>query len=262
MALQMTAIHAQSIDAGPPSAEADHPGVVDAQRLFYTARYEAAAAAALALRSIHPDEFESYEIRSSALHFQIKNALRDRSGRAVPFKQCTTCPALLKEFLADIEKGQSLAHARLTVNPRDETALFFLGKFDLNYLWMYLGTLGRRTGWSEFWEARRSLDAVLKSNPHHVRAKVARAWMEYIVATKASLASRWLLGGGNKNRALAAIRDAAQTPADFFVHVEAQFGLWDMLVRERAYGEAASVARELLKDVPENADLIAFLQGK
>jgi hypothetical protein len=52
---------------------------------------------------------------------------------------------------------QAIARARLEVDPGDEQMLFFLGKVDLNYVWLQLGTLGRKTGWDEYWEARRSL---------------------------------------------------------------------------------------------------------
>jgi hypothetical protein len=118
---------------------------------------------------------------------------------------------------------QAIARARLEVDPRDEETLFFLGKLDLNYVWLQLGTLGRKTGWDEYWEARRSLDRVLKQNPHHVRAKVARAWIDYIVDTKMPRGTRWLLGGGNKKRGLRAVREAATVEADLFVRAEASF---------------------------------------
>jgi hypothetical protein len=239
----------------------DRPELAEVQRLFYTGRYEKAADLALALRSTHPDDLDSYEIRASALHFQIKNALKDPAGKEIAFKQCAACPELLKDFLSETAKGQTLARARLLSNAKDDTAQFFLGKLDLNYVWLHLGTLGRKTGWSEYWEARKSLDAVLKRNPMHVRAKTARAWMDYIVDTKMSIGTRWLLGGGSKKRALINVRQAAETPSDFFVHTEAQFALWEMLVRERNFRDAAVVARELIKDFPDNRELIAFLKA-
>jgi hypothetical protein len=76
-----------------------------------------------------------------------------------------------------------------------------------------------------------------------------------------SLGTRWLLGGGSKKRALLNVRQAADTPSDFFVHTEAQFALWEMLVRERNVRDAAVVARELIKDFPDNRELIAFLKA-
>jgi len=245
----------------PSQAAVDRPELVEVQRLFYSGNYEAASALALKIRSAHPDDLDSYEIRASALHFEIKRALRDASGGNIPYKQCTTCPALLEQFLDETRKGQEAARARVKANPQDNTAEFLLGKLDLNYVWLHLGTIGRKTGWNEYWEARRSLDAVLKRNPGHVRARTARAWMEYIVATKTSIATRWLLGGGNRKRALTWVREAASVPnADFYVHTEAEFALWEMLVREKNIPDAVVVARRLAKDFPENKELIAFLK--
>ena len=84
-----------------------------------------------------------------------------------------------------------------------------------------------------YWEGRRALDSVLMRQPAHVRARVARGWIDYIVATKMPRMTRWILGGGNKKRGLLAVREAAETESDFFTRTEARFALWDMQVRER-----------------------------
>jgi hypothetical protein len=139
--------------------------------------------------------------------------------------------------------------------------MFFLGKLNLNYVWLQLGTLGRKTGWDEYWEARRSLDQVLKQNPQHIRAKVARAWIDYIVATKMPRGTRWLLGGGNRTRGLQAVREAAAADADLFVRAEAAFALWDMQVRERNIAAALVTAGTLFQDFPENPGLRRFLDA-
>jgi len=247
----------------PSQAATDRPELVEVQRLFYSGNYEAASALALKIRSAHPDDLDSYEIRASALHFEIKRALRDPAGASIPYKQCTICPALLEQFLDETRKGQEAARARVKAIPQDNTAEFLLGKLDLNYVWLHLGTIGRKTGWNEYWEARRSLDAVLKRNPDHVRARTARAWMEYIVATKTSIATRWLLGGGNRKRALTWVREAASVSnADFYVHTEAEFALWEMLVREKRRPEALEVAKRLIKEFPDNQDIQRFLAAK
>jgi hypothetical protein len=166
----------------------------------------------------------------------------------------------MEAFLTDIARGQAAARTKLRGDPADEEALFFLGKLDLNYVWMQLGTLGKRTGWSEYWEARKSLDAVLKRNPHHVRAKVARAWIDYIVDTRMPRGTRWVLGGGSKKRALTALGEAAALDSDFFTKTEARFALWDMQARERNFSEAVVVARQLANDFPTNRDLTKFLE--
>jgi len=62
-------------------------------------------------------------------------------------------------------------------------------------------------------------------------------------------------------RALTWVREAASVPnADFYVHTEAEFALWEMLVREKNIPDAVVVARRLAKDFPENKELIAFLK--
>jgi hypothetical protein len=235
----------------------------DAQRLFYSGRFDAAAAQALHLRTADPGNLAASELRSSAILFQIKRALGDVAERdtdkAKAWQRCTTCASLMTEFLAEVAHGQAKARAILKTNPADEHALFFLGKLDLNYVWLHLGTLGKRAGWSEYWEARRSLDTVLKRNPTHVRARVARAWIDYIVATKVPRGTRWLVGGGNRQRGLVAVEEAANDEADFFEQTEAQFALWDMQIRERNFTEALSTARALARDFPDNQDLSRFI---
>lgn len=244
-------------------APASRPALADAQRAFFNARYDTAADLALALQSAEPDatDLAPYEIRTSALHFQLRDALgpnpRDK-GQA--FKQCAACPELLNAFLTDTKKGQLIARARLEKDPLDDDALFFLGKLNLNYVWLHLETLGRKTGWSEYWEARRSLDAALKDNPKHMRARIARAWVDYIVDTRMSRGTRWVLGGGSKKRAFIGAREAAGADTDFFVRVEAEFALWEMLVRDRQLAEATTIAQRLAVEFPENHKLANFLK--
>jgi hypothetical protein len=238
--------------------------LTDAQRLFYNGRYEAAAATALALRPPTPDyrDLPGYELRTSALHFQLRRMLGVQADRKKALQQCTGCQELMAVFMSDIAAGQALARARVQANPEDDWALFYLAKIDLNYVWLQLGTLGRKTGWHEYWEGRRSLDVLLKRNPQHLRARVARAWVDYIVDTKMSWTTSWLLGGGSKERALKAVRESAAADSDFFSETEAEFALWDMLVREGKLVEATPSARQLAEDFPENADLVNFLAGQ
>jgi hypothetical protein len=238
----------------------DRPALGVAQRLFYNGSYEAAAALALALQASDAEGLAARELRTSALHFQIRRALGESPDKESAFEQCGVCPDLMAAFLRDIAGGQTLARARLQANAEDQEARFLLGKIDLNYVWLQLGTLGRKTGWNEFREARRSLDAVLKDNPHHVRAQVAKAWIEYIVDTKVPRGFRWILGGGNKKRGLAVVRHAATAESDFFTKAEAGFALWEMQIREREFAEAVGTARGLARDFPDNRELERFLQ--
>jgi hypothetical protein len=242
---------------------ADARGLDEAQRMFYNGRYADAVTLTADLCTAEADDLAACELRTSALLFQLRRAVGDSpdKDKDKAFSRCAACPALLSTFVAETRRAQTIARARLEVDPGDEETLFFLGKLDLNYVWLQLGTLGRKTGWDEYWEARRSLDKVLKQNPQHVRAKVARAWIDYIVDTKMPRGTRWLLGGGNKNRGLRAVREAATVEADVFVRAEAGFALWDMQVRERNIAEARATAAALAEVFPDNPELRKFLEA-
>ena len=267
--LVVLCLHAPQHEASASASQAEADSTLiyarafqDAQRSFYNGDYAAAAAATVALRAARPDDLAVAELRSSTLLFQIKRALRQYEGvdKATAWKQCAECPALLAEFVAETQSSKPLAQARVKLAPKDEEALFLLGKLNLNYVWLQLGTLGRKTGWDEYWEARRSLDEALKFNPSHGRARLARAWVDYIVGTDVPWSVRWLLGGGNKKRGLAVVRDVVeQGDSDFFVHTEALFALWDMQVRERDMAAAVVTARRLTRDFPDNRELRRFL---
>lgn len=255
-------VHMQDV-ARPPSVPGAgagaSPTLEDAQRLFYNGRYEDAAVLAQELCASGAEDLEACELRTASLHFQIRRAMGDSGDQEKAWKACGACPGLMSAFISETSRGQSIARARLQKNPDDEAALFLLGKIDLNYVWLQLGTLGRKTGWKEYWEARKSLDKVLKQTPDHVRARVARAWIDYIVDTKMPRGTRWLLGGGNKKRGLRVVREAAGSEAEYFARVEAAFALWDMQVRERDVPGAVATARDLARDFPENRELAKFL---
>jgi len=264
MATVRTLIAAMAI-AVMGTAAAARPGepstITDAQLLFYNAHYEETAALTLALRQSGTDTPAVSELRSSALLFQLKELLEDDPKGPKRVSACPTCPALIADFLAEFSHGQALSRSALALDPRDESALFFLGKIDLNYVWLQLGPLHKKTGWDEYWEARASLDEVLRRNPLNVRAKIARAWIAYIVDTRMPWGTRWLLGGGDRKRALLDMREAAQMDATHFTHVEAEFALWDIEVRERDMPRATEAARRLSLVFPENRKVAAFLEA-
>lgn len=245
-----------------PGAVAAPATLVDAQRLFYNGRYDGAAVLTLELCSPGTENLEACELHTSTLHFQIRRALGDQADKEQAWKQCAACPDLMSAFLAETARSQAIARARLQQKPNDEATLFLLGKIDLNYVWLQLGTLGRKTGWREYWEARKSLDQVLKQNPGHVRARVARAWVDYIVDTRMPRGTKWLLGGGNKKRGLRVVREAAAGEASFFERAEAGFALWDMQVRERDLAGAVVTAKDLARDFPDNRELVKFLDAQ
>jgi hypothetical protein len=267
IALGLQAVNFQA--STPPLAhetadDAAHaPTLQEAQRFFYNGDYDNAAAVTDVLCAERPDDLDACELRIASLHFQMKKALGEtgqRGNKTTAWNACAACPALMSSFVAETARGQAFARARLKLHPHDEKTLFFLRKVNLNYVWLQSGTLGRKTGWDEYWEARRSLDQVLRMNPAHVRGRVARAWVDYIVGSTVPRGVRWLLGGGNKKRGLLAVREVADSGGgEFFDQVEAMFALWDMQVREHEISGAIETARVLARDFPKNRELRNFL---
>ena len=259
-----TAVRAQDVQSPAPT-------ITDAYRLFYNAHYEEAAELALSLRAAGTQDLENDEVRTSALLFQLRGLLNgqdasdndNRSEKGEVLKSCgARCAGVMDAFNADLHHGQAVARERLKTSPDDEEALFFLGKLDLNYVWLELGLLGHKTGWDEYWEARKSLDAVLKQNPNHVRARVARGWIDYIVNTRMPWGTRWILGGGNKKRGIAAVREASTMNAGFYTRAEAEFALWDINVREKNYDAATEVAEKLAHNFPDNHEVAGYLRAR
>lgn len=242
------------VAANPCGAES----LAAAQALFYNGQY---AAAAELTQTMSPAEgmLAVHELRTSALLFQIRRAIGEPKDKDKAFKACLPCPDLMTAFMDELREGQAAARAILVEKPKDPTALFFLGKLDLNYVWLVLGTLGRKTGWNEYWEARHSLDAVLIEEPQHLRGRVARAWIDYIVDTRMPWGMGWVLGGGNKKKALAVMEEATAAQDDFYANAEALFGLWDMQVREKNFEAALIPARRLAELFPDNRDVAKFL---
>lgn len=254
----LMSLHANGVEAGPGGVTTPMDAV---QQLFYNGRYAEATEQA---RTLAADEepLAVYEVRTTALLFQVRRAIGEPANREKAVKACVACPGLLAEFTREFEAGRTAARAELRARPRDPVALFFLGKLDLNFVWLHLGTLGKRTGWEEYWEARHSLDAALVEQPGHLRARVARAWIDYIVDTKMPWGTGWLLGGGNKKRALKVMHEATEQSDDFYAHAEALFGLWDMQVREKQMAAARQSAARLAVLFPENPEVARFLQPR
>lgn len=243
----------------PSERDAPASAIDEAQLHFYSGRYPEAAAVTRRLIAENPRHLATYELHTAALHFQIRRALRDAKDKKAGLEACASCRTALAEFMETMKTGRTLALARLTANAADDDARFLLGKIDLNYVWLVLSTLERRTGWNEYQEARRSVDAVLESHPTHVRARVARAWIYYIVATKLPWGTRWMLGGGNRGRGVRMMREAAASADAIYDKAEAVFGLWEMEMREGNTAAALAAARVLLEWFPDNQDVAMFV---
>jgi tetratricopeptide (TPR) repeat protein len=245
----------------PTAASSDAEALERAQRLFYTSRFADAADEAARALAENPTDLAAFELRTSALHFQVRRASGSGKDRKAAMAACASCGPVLVTFLDEIKRGRAAAASRLMAAPDDVEAMFYLAKIDLSYLWMQLSTLGKRTGWDEYWEAKRLLETILQRQPGHLRAQVARAWMDYIVGTRVPWGTRWVMGGGSRERAVKSMREAAQAPGEFFSEVEADFALWEMLVREGRRAEAVPIARALLERFPENEELAKFVAG-
>ena len=252
---------ASAARAQPPSPTATAETLEDAQRAYYNGQYEAAAAMTLDRCMTGESDLAACELYTAALLFQVRKGMGQTADRGQAWKNCAICPAVLTAFKAALARGQTVARARLKEQPTDDETRFLLGKLDLNYVWLQAGTIGRKTGWAEYKEARSSLEAVLQRQPGHMRARVARAWIDYIVDSKLPWGTRWMLGGGDKKRGLTVVRAAAEAESDFFVRTEARFSLWDMQQRERDIDGARQTARVLLRDFPENQELRRFVGG-
>ena len=62
-------------------ASADWSSLDEAHRLFYSGNYSASASLALDVRSQNPGSLAASELRTSALHFQMRRALGEPKDR-------------------------------------------------------------------------------------------------------------------------------------------------------------------------------------
>jgi hypothetical protein len=69
------------------------------QHAFYNGHYERAAELALDLRKANPENLAAYELRTSALHFQLKDALGSPRDKRSALKECERCGGLMAAFL-------------------------------------------------------------------------------------------------------------------------------------------------------------------
>ena len=227
----MAALIALLVEPGVRAEEQDQPlpdvtssALLDrANHLFYSGAYEASASLALDVRIRDVVNLEASELRTAALHFQMRRALGEPKDRGKAWKACELCQELMPVFLEEFELGRAAARDAVEADPDDDEALFLLGKLDLNHVWLQLATVGRKTGWGEFKEARASLKTLLERRPDHIRGKVAQA------------------------------------DAPTYVSAEARFAVWDMQAREENFEAAVITAGALLHDFPDNAQLAKFI---
>ena len=76
--------------------------VDEAYRLFYASRFEESAAAAAELTAANPGDLVAWEIRTSALHFQLKRLVGEGKDKKGAFARCAECPKLLSTFIEEV----------------------------------------------------------------------------------------------------------------------------------------------------------------
>ena len=247
---------------GPNERRRTAPTLEDAQRSFYSGRYEDAAQLSGSLCSAGADDLEACELRTSSLHFQIRRAMGDVCRQGTRLDDVRGLP----RSDVGVRRGyRSRAHARTragssgiptTMRPCSCWARSISITSGCNWERVDARPVGTSIGKRE-----NRWTQVLKRNPSHLRARVARAWIDYIVGTKMPRGTRWVLGGGSKKKGLRVVREAASAEGDFFERAEATFALWDMQVRERDLAEAVVTAEQLARDFPDNRELARFLSA-
>jgi tetratricopeptide (TPR) repeat protein len=151
-------------------------------------------------------------------------------------------------------RALELAEKRLAANPRDVSALYDVG-VAVALQASYVATVEGRVG-GAFGAARRAFNSherVLQLDPSRKDAGLTVGTYRYVVATL-SLPARWmayLAGfGGDKNKGLGLIEDAARYPSE--AQVDAHFALMLLYNRERRFDDALAVIRDLMARFPRN----------
>ena len=231
-----------------------------AKEAFYNERYAEADALALKARGILPREPESYELRTTVLLFRLKRELGVNGQKAnrAGISHCAACPGLLVAFEEDLRAGiREAERLRGDIRHRNR-ADFFLAKLRLNRIWLNLQVLDQKRGLGDYRDARHRLQEILAREPDHIRAVTAFAWIDYIVGDR-NYVFRKLLGGGDKDRAMASLYRALvlceEGGRNEFDCAEARFGLLEILKSEGRTGEERILAKKLFQRFPGNSGL-------
>jgi hypothetical protein len=227
-----------------------------AREALYSEQYAEADGHVLNARRLCPTDPESYELRTGLLVLKTKQALKAAGGKR---KDCAECESLILEFEKDFEKGRALADAALQHNLKDERLMFLSGKLYLNRVWMNVDILDKAaSSGGPYRDARDRIEEVLKRNPRHIRALVASAWINYMIASR-SVATRALLRAfgikGDKKKAFDHLALAVAEHGDEYSHWEAKFTQRDLLKRENKRSEVEAVTEELRTRFPKNGTL-------
>ncbi len=161
-----------------------------------------------------------------------------------------------------VDRALAIEQKQLSANPNDVDALYARGVTRAQYS-TYLALMER--AWISALRnavgARRDHERVLELNPDYTEAKLVVGAHNYVMGSlswtlKAAVSMVGL--GGNKSKGIQYLRDAAQSNTE--TSVDAKILLVVFLRRERQYGEALSIDRELAPRYPHDV-LLAIEEG-
>jgi hypothetical protein len=227
-----------------------------AREALYSEQYVLADQHVMNARRLCPTDPESYELRTGLLILRTKQVLKIAGGDR---KDCADCESLVIQFEKDFEKGRALADAALQQNLKDERLMFLSGKLYLNRVWMNVDILDKAaSSGGPYRDARDRIEEVLRRNPRHIRALVASAWINYMIASR-NRATRLLLRTfgikGDKKKAFDHLAIALAEQGDEYAYWEAKFTQRDLLKRENKRSEVEAVTEELRTRFPKNGTL-------
>lgn len=162
--------------------------------------------------------------------------------------------SLVSEFSRYVDRAAALAKERLQRQPNDLDALYEYGAA-LGLRASYTATVEGRmlSAVRTTLEAYKAHERVLGADPGRKEAGLLLGTYEYIIANL-SWPLRWMARfagfSASREHGLQLLERAAEPPSD--AQIEAKFGLLIVYSRERRFGEAYAVVRELATRFPRN----------
>ena len=236
-----------------------------ARHHMFNEDYALAREIALAARARKPQDMESYELVTLSEIFRLKKELGISGVNPISnTDKLQKHAAAVEQFKQDIDEGLRLAREQLMQNPGDERTLFLTGKLQLNKLMLILQVQNKKSGRTEYLEARRVMDGILLVHPGHCRALVASGWMNYIIGTRGffeRLGLTFLGLRGDRKKGVEEIAHAADAlvACDPLDKIEARFSLLEILKKEQRWPQVYAIAKELESQFPENTQLKKYI---
>lgn len=227
---------------------------------FYNLDFAAARAHFSELARLFPDHPAGPQHLAGALLFETLYNSRRGQARLYDMKSVSPKgedrkdPELANRFWSLTREAQRLATARLKQYPNDTEALYYLGNVTALGA-LFKGAVERRYGGAldDLYEAADMHRRVVKRDPTYVDAELTIGLYNYVVGSS-SLPVKVLLGfmdyRGSKKRGVTAIERVAKEGKA--ARDQAGTLLVIIYMREKRYGEAAALARQLAAKYPRN----------